>query len=253
MTDDVKIKVIVIDDEQPARDLIKNYLSSFSGLDVVAECANGFEGVKAIQEYQPDLIFLDVQMPKISGFEMLELLDHFPAVIFSTAFDEYALKAFDMSAVDYLLKPYSKERFDQAVEKAIRSVKEQKNQQNQLRQVAEKRASLHEFIDRIVVKTGSRIYVIPVQQIEYMEADDDYVMIYTADGRHLKQQRMKYYENHLDPRHFIRVHRSFIVKADQISRIEPYEKDSKVLVLKSGTKVKVSKTGLKNLKDMLGI
>ena len=246
-------KVIIIDDEQPARELIRTFLETFDELEVVAECANGFEGVKAIQENNPDLIFLDVQMPKISGFEMLELLDEYPAVIFSTAFDEYALKAFDMSAVDYLLKPYSKERFDQAVMKALKVISDAESKKDRIKKVVETRAALTESLDRIVVKTGSKIHVVPINQIEYLEADDDYVMIYTATSRHLKQQRMKYFEEHLDPKQFIRVHRSYIVKTDMITQIEPYEKDSKILVLKNGKKIKVSKSGLKNLKEVLGI
>lgn len=246
-------KVIIVDDEEPARALIRNYVESYDALVVVEECANGFEGIKAIQEHQPHLVFLDVQMPKISGFEMLELLDHYPAIIFSTAFDEYALKAFDRSAVDYLLKPYSKERFDQAVQKALRIIQEESAGTSQVEKVMKARVEMEAYLDRIVVKTGTKIQVIPVHQIDYFEADDDYVMIYTADSRYLKQQRMKYFEKHLDPHQFVRVHRSYIVKTDLITQIEPYEKDTKMVVLKNGKKIKASKSGLKNLKQALDI
>lgn len=245
--------VIVIDDEQPARDIIRSYLSDHEDFKLIAECSNGFEGLKLIQEHKPDLIFLDVQMPKITGFEMLELLDHFPAIIFSTAFDEYAIKAFDMSAVDYLLKPYSQVRFNQAVEKALLRLKENKSDEETIGNLVGSEYLTSEAINRIVVKTGSKIKVIPIDQIEYFEADDDYVTIYTPEGRFLKQQTMKYLEANLDSREFIRIHRSFIVRLNQIVQIEPYEKESKVVILKNGKKIKVSKSGLKVLKGALGL
>lgn len=249
----MKYKVVIIDDEKPARDLIRNFLSAFTEIDIVAECSNGFEGFKAIQELSPDLIFLDVQMPKISGFEMLELLDEYPAVIFSTAYDEYAIKAFDLSAVDYLLKPYNQNRFNQAVEKAFEKIKAKDSSGKEVKELESVRAELTEYLDRVVVKTGSKISVIPIGKIEYLQADDDYVTIYTAENRYLKQQTMKYFEANLNPNQFIRVHRSYIVKTDQIVQIEPYEKDSKVVVLRNGKKIKVSKSGLKTLKQALGL
>jgi two-component system LytT family response regulator len=249
----MKYKVVVIDDEKPARDLIKSFLEDFEDITVVGECSNGFEGFKTIQEVQPDLIFLDVQMPKLSGFEMLELLDDYPAVIFSTAYDEFAIKAFDLSAVDYLLKPYSQDRFNQAVIKAIERIKDKDKTAKILDKLSNVRTEASPFIDRVVVKSGLKINVIPVGNIEYLQADDDYVTIYTQSDRYLKQQTMKNFEAQLDPSQFIRVHRSYIVKVDQIVQIEPYEKDSKVVVLKNGKKIKVSKTGLKTLKQTLGL
>ena len=249
----MKYKVVIIDDEKPARDLIRNFLSAFTEIDILEECSNGFEGFKAIQELKPDLIFLDVQMPKISGFEMLELLDEYPAVIFSTAYDEYAIKAFDLSAVDYLLKPYNQDRFNHAVEKALEKIKGKDLSGKEVKELESVRAELTEYLDRVVVKTGSKINVIPIGKIEYLQADDDYVTIYTAENRYLKQQTMKYFEANLNPNQFIRVHRSYIVKTDQIVQIEPYEKDSKVVVLRNGKKIKVSKSGLKTLKQALGL
>ncbi len=249
----MKYKVVVIDDEKPARDLIKSFLEDFEDITVVGECSNGFEGFKTIQEVQPDLIFLDVQMPKLSGFEMLELLDDYPAVIFSTAYDEFAIKAFDLSAVDYLLKPYSQDRFNQAVIKAIERIRDKDKTAKILDKLSNVRTEASPFIDRVVVKSGLKINVIPVGNIEYLQADDDYVTIYTQSDRYLKQQTMKNFEAQLDPSQFIRVHRSYIVKVDQIVQIEPYEKDSKVVVLKNGKKIKVSKTGLKTLKQTLGL
>ncbi len=249
----MKYRVIIVDDEQPARDMIDSLLEPYEQFEVIARCENGFTGLKAIQDLKPDLVFLDVQMPKISGFEMLELMDSYPAIIFSTAFDEYAIKAFDMNAIDYLLKPYGKDRFDQAVQKVMIQLRSQHESSQVVKKLIEERPDNQPFIDRIVVKTGSKIKVIPVDQIEYLEADDDYVEVHTAEGRYLKQQTMKYFEAHLDNQTFIRVHRSFIVKIGQIVQLEPYEKDSKILILKSGKKIKVSKTGLKNLKAVLGV
>jgi len=249
----MKYTVIIIDDEQPAREIIRSYLLGHKDFELIAECSNGFEGLKLIQKHNPDLIFLDVQMPKITGFEMLELLDAFPTIIFSTAFDEFAIKAFDLSAVDYLLKPYSQERFDQAVKKALKRLQEQNIDKEPLKTLVRANYLSQDSLSRIVVKTGSKIKVIPIDQIEYFEADDDYVTIYTPEGRFLKQQTMKFLEANLDNREFIRVHRSFIVRVNQIVQIEPYEKESKVVVLKNGKKIKVSKSGLKVLKEALDL
>jgi two-component system, LytTR family, response regulator len=248
-----KYSVIIIDDEEPARLLIKNYLSKHAEFELVAECENGFEGLKAIQELKPDLLFLDVQMPKISGFELLELLDEYPAIIFSTAYDEYAIKAFDLNAVDYLLKPYGQDRFDKSIYKAAQLLADKVKFEEPIKALIETRPEQQPVIDRIVVKTGSKITVVPTAKIQYLEADDDYVEVHTLDERYLKQQTMKYFEAHLDDSEFIRVHRSFIVRISEIIQLEQYEKDSKILILKSGKKIKVSKTRLKNLKEKLGI
>ncbi len=158
-----------------------------------------------------------------------------------------------MSAVDYLLKPYSQDRFNQAVIKAIERIRDKDKTAKILDKLSNVRTEASPFIDRVVVKSGLKINVIPVGNIEYLQADDDYVTIYTQSDRYLKQQTMKNFEAQLDPSQFIRVHRSYIVKVDQIVQIEPYEKDSKVVVLKNGKKIKVSKTGLKTLKQTLGL
>jgi two-component system, LytTR family, response regulator len=244
------IKAIIIDDERLARSLVKEYLSNHADIEIKAECNDGFEGLKAIQEHQPDLIFLDIQMPKINGFEMLELIDHPPAVIFTTAFDEYAIKAFDNHAVDYLLKPFSKERFDKALEK-WKIIYERKGNPPELTQVIE--AVSHSPIqrERIVVKSGSSIIVIPVNDILYLEAADDFVKIFTRKGHWLKNKTMAHFEQQLDASQFIRVHRSYIVNISEITRLDPYEKDSHILLLKSGEKISVSKTGMSKLKDVL--
>ena len=242
--------VLVIDDEPLARSIVLEYLQQYPQLQVAQECGDGFEGVKAIMQHKPDLIFLDVQMPKINGFEMLELVDHAPAVIFTTAFDEYALKAFETHAVDYLLKPFSKERFNKAIDKFLEN---QPKKQEQTQALLETAASSPAQHDRIVVKTGTKIKVIPVQEVIYLEAADDYVNIHTAGGAFLKNKTMSFFEQILDPALFTRVHRSYIVRVEQITRIDPYEKETHILILKSGAKIPVSKAGYAKLKQVLGI
>ena len=242
-------KIILIDDEPLARLILKEYLSFFKELEIVAECNDGFEGIKAIGEHKPDLIFLDIQMPKISGFEMLELLENPPAVIFTTAFDEYALKAFDENAIDYLLKPFSKERFDKAIKKWMDSSASNKTDYENLLN-----SSIHSGENqRVVVKTGTKIRIIPAQEILYLEAYDDFVKIHTADGIFLKNKTMAYFEKVLVPSQFTRVHRSYIVKLDEITKIEPMEKESHIAILRNGDRIPVSKSGYAKLKESLGI
>jgi two-component system, LytTR family, response regulator len=244
-----KIRTLIIEDEELARKLLRSYLGEYPDLEILSDCENGFEGVKAINELKPDLIFLDIQMPKITGFEMLELIDHHPEIIFTTAYDQYALKAFDYNAADYLLKPFSKERLQGALEK----VKERMLKQTDHEDIVEKINNYprEEFLDRIVVKDRHKIHIIPVDQIRYIESLDDYVMIYTNEGRHVKQKTMHYFESALDPHNFARIHRSFIVRVDQIAQLQQYEKESYIAILHDKTKLKVSKSGYKNLKEML--
>ncbi len=244
-----KIRTIIVEDEELARNLLKNFLKNADSIELIGECENGFEGVKAINELKPDLVFLDIQMPKISGFEMLELLDHKPNIIFATAYDQYALKAFEYNAADYLLKPYSKERLMEAIDKVAERIKTQ----GMASDVADKISNYpkEEFLDRIVVKDRHKIHIIPVNQIRYIESMDDYVMIFTTEGRYIKQKTMKYMENSLDPHNFIRIHRSNIVKVEEIHEIQQYEKESYIVILHDKTKLKVSKTGYKNLKEVL--
>lgn len=243
------VKALIIDDEQLARQLIRNYLKSYEGIEIIGECENGFEGVRNIAELKPDLIFLDIQMPKLNGFEMLELIDTRPEIIFITAHNDFAIRAFEMNAVDYLLKPYSQERLISAVQKAAGKIKTGAGKDKDIDQLIHQ--PLSEKLERIVVKTGTKIKVIPVDKISYFEAQDDYIMLYTDEGKHLKQGTMKYYEDHLDTSKFIRVHRSYIVRIDQVVQLEPYSKDNYLLKLKNGTTLKVSRNGLKNLKDKL--
>jgi two-component system LytT family response regulator len=247
------MKAVIIDDEPLARSMVKEYLQFYPDILVVAECKDGFEGVKAIQQYQPDLVFLDIQMPKINGFEMLELLEQPPPVIFTTAFDEFAMKAFEAHAVDYLLKPFSKERFDKALQK-WRSIEQHTVAEN-MKKLAGSVFSPPgaAYNSRIVVKDNTKIKIIPVQNIQYLESADDYVKIHTAEGVYLKNKTMGYFEETLEPQYFIRIHRSYLVNAQLITRIDPYEKESHLAVLTNGVKLPVSKSGYGKLKSVLGI
>lgn len=245
-------KVLLIDDEPLARMVVLEYLQAYPQLQVVQECGDGFEGVKAIQQHRPDLIFLDIQMPKINGFEMLELIDQPPAVIFTTAFDEYAIKAFEANAVDYLLKPFSKDRFDKAVgkwlEKEVQPTKEPDTQT-----LLDAAAQNPVQRNRVVVKNGTKIKIIPVQDVLYFEAADDFVKIHTAEGYFLKSRTMTHFESSLDMDIFCRCHRSYMVNTQYISRIDPYEKDSHVAILKNGIQVPVSRGGYGKLRQALGL
>lgn len=245
-------KVIIIDDEPLARSIVKEYLQKHPDLEVMQECNDGFEGVKAIQQHQPDLIFLDIQMPKINGFEMLELIEQPPAVIFATAFDDYAIKAFEAHAIDYLLKPFNQERFDKAVNKWM----DQKNtgEEKKTQDLLETASQSPSQSNRIVVKNGSKIKIIPVHDVLYLEAADDYVKVHTPDGYFLKNKTMSHFEQSLDPTLFVRSHRSYIVNVQQITRIDPYEKDNHVAILRSGgIKVPVSRSGYVKLRAVLGL
>ena len=241
------IKVVIIDDEQPARDLIKIYLKDRQDVEIVGEASNGFDGLKEIQNNQPDIVFLDIQMPKINGFEMLELLEDPPAIIFCTAYDDYAIKAFEKNAVDYLLKPYPKSRLLAALDKAATQNKEQ---------LLEKVPDLLEFkehLSRIVVKTGQRIDIIDVGEINFLEAQDDYAEIHTSNQRLLKQQTMKYYERALDKNQFVRIHRRFIVNIDAIDKLDKYGKETYLAQMKTGEQLNVSAAGYAKLKNVLNL
>ena len=243
------IKTILIDDEALARDIVKHYLKAFPNIQIVAECSDGFEGLKAIAQHQPDLIFLDIQMPKISGFEMLELVEKRPAVIFTTAFDEYAIKAFEVNAVDYLLKPIEQTRFEQAMQKLPSKLAKGDDSQDLLETASLSPAQNN----RVVVKNAGVIKIIPVEAIHYLEADDDYVKLSTTEGNFQKNKTMSFFEQTLDASQFIRIHRSYIINLAQVTKIELKEKESYVVLLKSGIWLPVSKTGYIKLKAALGI
>ncbi|HSH64901.1 MAG TPA: LytTR family transcriptional regulator DNA-binding domain-containing protein, partial [Bacteroidia bacterium] len=244
-------KVIIIDDEPLARLIVTEYLQGMDDIEIVAECNDGFEGMKAIAHHHPSLIFLDIQMPKINGFEMLELLPSPPAVIFTTAFDDYAIRAFEANAIDYLLKPFSKERFDQALEKW--RAKTITTGENQLQQFLENTIKQPEEKNRIVVKKGSDIRIIPIEDVYFIEAYDDYVKIFVKDSYYLKKKTMNYYEQVLDESNFIRVHRSFIINLNQLTKIEALEKNNYIAILKNDTRIPISRNSYSRLKSVLGL
>lgn len=249
------IRILLIDDEPLARSIVAEYLQDYPDVEIIMECNDGFEGVKAIQEYQPDLIFLDIQMPKINGFEMLELIENPPSVIFTTAFDEYAMKAFESHAVDYLLKPFTKERFHKAMQKWMETNREHSadkstaNAKELINDVMQNPAQ----VQRVVIKLNHKIKIIPFHEIHYIAAEGDYVMIYTSEGNFLKNKTMTFFENVLDKNQFVRTHRSYILNIQHVTRLENYEKDGQIAILKSGAKVPVSKSGYAKLKIVLGI
>ena len=214
------MKVVLIDDEQPARDLVKVFLRDFTHVEVIGEASNGYEGARLVNELKPDLIFLDIQMPKIDGFEMLELLDDLPQVIFCTAYDQYAIQAFDKKAVDYLLKPFSKARFAEALEKATHKTG------NAGSKDVPQPADYQRPLERIVIKDRKEIIIIDVGEIDFLEAQDDYVEIHTANGQWLKQNTLKYFESSLDQQDFCRVHRRFIIQVSRLSKIDKMGKES---------------------------
>ena len=247
----MSIRTVIVDDEELARHLLREYLSSEPDIEIVAECANGFEAVKCISEQQPDLLFLDVQMPKLDGFEVLELTGSEIAVVFVTAYDQYATKAFDASAVDYLLKPFDVERFKIALTRVRQriGVKADINV-SELRQAA---SAPGQYAQRIVVRDGVNLHVVPINQLDYAEAQDDYVALHARGKTHLKQQTIAQLERSLDPARFVRVHRSYLVNLDRVAKVEPYTKDSRLAVLADGSKIPVSRSGFLRLKELMRV
>jgi len=248
---ETKIKAMIVDDEYPAREIVNRYLNFFPEIEMIGECDNGFEALKKIGNLKPDMLFLDIQMPKLNGFEMLELIENHPVIIFTTAYDQYAMKAFEVNAVDYLLKPFSQDRFNTAVKKAFGLLEDKSKQRNLLKNLIKHHSSKPEYLDRIIVKTGNTIKIIEIHKLIRIEAQDDYVMLYTEDGKYLKQKTMKYFEEHLDPQFFIRIHRSHIVKLSSIKQLEPYTKGTYQIILQNRTELPISKTGYQKLKDYL--
>lgn len=240
---------VIIDDEPLARSLVVEYLQSFPNIIVKQECSDGFEGVKAIATHQPDFIFLDVQMPKINGFEMLELLENPPSVIFTTAFDAYAMKAFESHAIDYLLKPFSKDRFEKAIEKLMLKLSSVEKTPNNYEPLTEENGAKEEVLSRLVVKHHHTVQLLSLQDILYLEAYGDYIKIHTQAQVYLKKKTMSYFEEHLPAKDFIRIHRSYIIPAANIQKIDPPD----FVILRNGEKLPVSKTGYAKLKSLLGI
>jgi two-component system, LytTR family, response regulator len=243
-----KIRAVIVDDEELARQMLREFLAGHSEIEVVAECANGFEAVKAVTELKPDLMFLDIQMPKLNGFEVLELIGTDRAIVFVTAYDEYALRAFDIHAVDYLLKPFNAERFETALERVRQRLGGKLPSPTELSSSARPPA---QFLERIVVRDGTRVTIIPVTKLDYAEAQDDYVALSSEGKKHLKQQTISSLETALDPARFLRIHRSYIVNLEKITKIEPYSKDNHVVVLTNGAQLPVSRSGYARLRSAL--
>ena len=230
------IGVVIVDDEELARGVIREMLAPHPEVRVLAECANGFEAVKAVSELKPHLVFLDIQMPKLDGFEVLELIDPAVAVIFVTAYDQYAIRAFDTHGVDYLLKPFSAERFERALARAGQRLGARPPGQ---------------YLERIVVKDGAKVYVIPVEKLDYALARDDYVELHSERKQYLKQQTISSLEARLDPACFVRIHRSALVNLERVAKIEAYTKDTHLAVLQDGTQLPVSRAGYARLKALV--
>jgi two-component system LytT family response regulator len=243
-----KTRAIIVDDEELARQMLREFLAGHHEIEIAAECANGFEAVKAVTELKPDLVFLDIQMPKLDGFEVLELIGTDRAVVFVTAYDEYAIRAFDIHAVDYLLKPFSAERFETALQRA------QQRLGGKLPAAVELATSARppaQPLERIVVRDGTRVFIIPVAKLDYAEAQDDYVALATEGKKHLKQQTISSLESSLDPTRFLRIHRSYIVNLEKVTKVEPYSKDNHMVVLNNGTQLPVSRSGYARLREFL--
>lgn len=231
---------IIADDEELARRLMREYLEGESDVEILGECANGFEAVKAVAEQKPDVLFLDVQMPRLDGFEVLELIGAEVAVVFVTAFDQYAMRAFDAAAVDYLLKPFSAARLHEAIGRVRRRLGEVRPAPAELRNAAR---APGEYQTRLVVKDGAKVHVIPAGRLDYAEAQDDYVALRSEGKLWLKQQTITSLEAALDPARFLRVHRSYLVNIEKIARVEPNTKDTWIAVLHDGAQIPVSRAG----------
>ena len=243
------MRAVIVDDEELARGYLREMLAAHPEIEIVGECANGFEAVKAIAEAAPDLVFLDVQMPKLDGFEVLELIEPLaPAVIFVTAYDQYAMRAFDAHAVDYLLKPFSAERFERALERAKARLGERKP----AAELAREARAPGQRPQRLAVRDGTRVHVIPLEKLDYAEAQDDYVALHSGGKSYLKQQTIGSLEALLDPARFVRIHRSAIVNLERVARIEPYAKESRVAILTDGTRLPVSRSGYARLLEAMG-
>jgi two-component system LytT family response regulator len=247
-----KIRVLLVDDEELARQILREFLAKHPEVELVGECANGFEAVKAVSELKPDLVFLDIQMPKLDGFEVLDLIDTDAAVIFVTAYDSYAIRAFEVHAVDYLLKPVGVERFEAALERAKQRLSgTSPAPRPSATDLGAAARPPSQFLDRIPVRDGPRVFIIPVSKLDYVEAQDDYVAFASEGKKHLKQQTISSLEAALDPSRFLRIHRSYIVNLDRVIKLEPYGKDSHVAVLQNGSQLPVSRAGYARLREFL--
>lgn len=249
-----KLRAAIVDDENLARQVLCEYLARHPEIEIVAECANGFEAVKAVAELKPDLVFLDIQMPKLDGFEVLELIGPGPAIIFVTAHDNHAIRAFEVHAVDYLLKPVGADRFEAALARVKERLKTNAEQPHPAPSPTELAAAARppaQYADRIPVREGTSVVIIPAAKLDYVEAQDDYVVLVSQGKKHLKQQTISSLEAALDPSRFLRIHRSYIVNLERVARLEPYGKDSYVAVLADRVQLPVSRAGYSRLRAFL--
>jgi two-component system LytT family response regulator len=247
-----RLRVVIVDDEPLARAVVREYLGAHEGVEIVAECGNGFDAVKAVSELSPDLMFLDVQMPKLNGFEVLELVGRAVPVIFTTAYDKYALQAFEVHAIDYLLKPFSEERFAEALSRArTRLAAPADDSAVDVEALVTDAQSRQKPVERILIRDGAQVHVIPVERIDYVEAQDDYVSFVAAGKSYLKDQTMAAVEASVDPSRFVRIHRSYLLNIERIARVELYAKDSRVAILHDGRRLPVSRAGYARLAKLL--
>jgi len=244
-----KIRALIVDDEDLARQVIREMLAPHPEVEVIGECANGFEAVRMAAELKPELMFLDIQMPKLDGFEVLELIGTDLAIVFVTAYDEHALRAFEVHAVDYLMKPFRAERFEDALDRAKQRIGGAAPFCPE--ELTASSRSAGRFAERIVVKDGTRVHIIPVPKLDYAEAQDDYVALASEGKKYLKQQTISSLEAALDPKDFVRIHRSYLVKLERVTRLEPYGKDTHVVILNDGARLPVSRSGYARLKAFL--
>jgi two-component system LytT family response regulator len=246
-----KIKALIIDDEALGRKIIHEYLKSHSEVEPLAECQDAYEALEAIEKYHPDLLFLDVQMPEINGFEMLKMLEEIPFIIFSTAYDQYALKAFEVNAVDYLLKPFDQERFDIALERAKERISPKRGKPEEIKNLLKQLHSENPYLDKIMVKKSGKIFVLDVNEIDWLEAAGDYVNLHTAKGSFLVLQSLSHIETRLNPARFVRVHRSAIVSIGAIKEIVPWSKGRLKIHLRDGHQTLISRSGTKRIKKFM--
>ena len=248
MTD--ALRVAIVDDEEPARAILREYLQQEAGVEIVAECSNGFEAVRAVANLKPDVLLLDVQMPKLDGFEVLELIERDVAVVFVTAYDQYALKAFDVHAVDYLLKPFVPERLTQALERV--RVRLARGHSPPPEPLSGRLRAPRGPVTRVLIRDGANVHIVPLAKIDYAEAQDDYVSIHAERRAYLKEQTMAQLEASLDPAHFVRIHRSYLVNIDRLAKVEVTDRDSRVAILRDDTRLPVSRNGYARLTALLG-
>jgi len=241
------MRTLIVDDEHLARALLREYLAAHPDVEIVGECANGFEAVKAIADHAPDLVFLDIQMPKLDGFEVVELAGSKPHYVFATAYDQFALRAFEVHAVDYLLKPFSRERLAEA----LAQVRLRAPQPERIEAVVREAQARQQPLERILIRDGARVHVVAADSIDHIEAQDDYVQICAGGKAYLKHQRLSELEAQLDGAVFVRIHRSHIVNVGAIERIEPVSKDNHCAVLKGGVKLPISRSGYQKVRELL--